>query len=157
MRDITRRAALGVGGAGATALVLAACTPGGSSSDGSPGGQDAGGGTGESADTSSAPTLATGAVVAKLSDVPVGGTFIATVDGSPIALAQPTAGSVVAYSAICTHQQCVIMAASAEFDCPCHGSIFEAATGEPRAGSKALKPLPPVAVSVRDGEIVAGS
>ncbi len=48
---------------------------------------------------------------------------------NPIVVAQPTAGTVVAFSAICTHAGCTVAPAGKEFDCPCHGSRYDAATG----------------------------
>jgi Rieske Fe-S protein len=92
--------------------------------------------------------------VAALSDVPVGGSIDATINGQPALVAQPTSGQVVAFSAICTHQQCVVAAAGSEFDCPCHGSKFDAATGDVINGP-ALEPLSPIAVSVSGDRIVA--
>jgi Rieske Fe-S protein len=94
--------------------------------------------------------------VAALADVPVGGSIDATINGQPALIAQPTAGQVVAFSAICTHQQCVVAAAGSEFDCPCHGSKFDAATGDVLNGP-ALEPLSPIAVSVSGDRIVAAS
>jgi Rieske Fe-S protein len=72
-----------------------------------------------------------------------------------VLLAQPTAGEVVAFSAICTHQKCVVAAAGERFECPCHGSAFDAATGDVLNGP-ALEPLSPVAVTVEGDRVVAG-
>ena len=41
------------------------------------------------------------------------------------------------------------------FECPCHGSKYNALTGAVINGPAAL-PLAPVAVSVKDGKVVAG-
>ncbi|MEO5832841.1 MAG: Rieske (2Fe-2S) protein [Nakamurella sp.] len=46
-----------------------------------------------------------------------------------IALARNADGSVVAHTAICTHQGCTVKAAGATLSCPCHGSAFDAFTG----------------------------
>ncbi|MGZ4650530.1 MAG: QcrA and Rieske domain-containing protein [Kineosporiaceae bacterium] len=45
-------------------------------------------------------------------------------------MAQPTAGRVVAFSAVCTHQGCRVNPAGPQLDCPCHGSVFDAFTGQ---------------------------
>ena len=75
----------------------------------------------------------------------------------PALVSQPTAGQVVAFSAICTHQGCVVAAAGNEFHCPCHGSIYDAATGEVDHGSGAIDPLPEIPVAVSGDRIVAAS
>ncbi|HEV7564643.1 MAG TPA: Rieske (2Fe-2S) protein [Microbacteriaceae bacterium] len=147
---VTRRALITAGGVtvvGAGTLVLAACTPSGVGNAASNGTSGSAGGA------SAAPTMAAGTEVAKLADIPVGGSVSTKIGDAPVLLAQPTAGKVVCFSAICTHQGCVVNAASAEFDCPCHGSRFEAATGKVIQGP-AVNPLNPIAVTVSGGSVV---
>ncbi|MCU1576274.1 MAG: hypothetical protein JWP70_978 [Leifsonia sp.] len=147
---VTRRALITAGGVtvvGAGTLVLAACTPSGVGNAASNGTSGSAGGA------SAAPTTAAGTEVAKLADIPVGGSVSTKIGDAPVLLAQPTAGKVVCFSAICTHQGCVVNAASAEFDCPCHGSRFEAATGKVIQGP-AVNPLNPIAVTVSGGSVV---
>lgn len=156
--DLTRRGILTLGSAGAVggALALAGCAP-----DASGGGPSdratptlAPSEPGESPGTNPAPDApALGGDVAALADVPVGGSIDATIDGQPALIAQPTAGSVVAFSAVCTHQGCIVAAAGAEFDCPCHGSRYDAATGEVLQGP-APDPLTPIPVAVSGDRIV---
>lgn len=152
-RELSRRTALALGGTGAIggALALAGCA---ASDDGS-GGSAPGGSDGGSAAPTTGAADATGEEVASLADIPVGGSIDATIGGEPVLLAQPTAGEVVAYSAICTHQGCVVAAAGAKFECPCHGSIFDAATGDVEVGP-ALEPLESVAVTVDGDRVIAG-
>ncbi|WP_426520949.1 ubiquinol-cytochrome c reductase iron-sulfur subunit [Diaminobutyricibacter sp. McL0618] len=117
---LTRRSVITIGGAGLLgvgALALAACTPLG-----------AGSGTGGAADGGSGSAGAS-PVTLKLSDIPVGGGTSASMGSNPIVVAQPTAGKVVAFSAICTHAGCTVAPAGKEFDCPCHGSRYDASTG----------------------------
>ena len=87
-------------------------------------------------------------------DVPVGGAVSATTSGGDeIIVAQPEEGTFVAFSAICTHKGCVVEPDGAELACPCHGSVFEAATGRNVSGP-APTPLPSVAVTVEDGQVL---
>ena len=129
--DVSRRSLILIGGAGSV-LALAACsTP----------------------DESSPPGAS--AEVAKLADIPVGGSVSATLDGQPILISQPTAGAVVAFSAICTHQGCIVAPANNELDCPCHGSRYDATTGEVLEGPAPL-PLEKVAVTISGDSVMAG-
>jgi Rieske Fe-S protein len=107
--------------------------------------------------TTASPGAATpppGGGLIALADVPVGGAAAAvTASGATIVVAQPEAGKVVAFSAVCTHTGCTVAADGARLVCPCHGSVFDAATGGVLNGP-ATAPLPPVAVAVKDGEVV---
>lgn len=89
--------------------------------------------------------------LATLDSIPQGGGRILT--DPAIVLVRTGAGPVRAFSAICTHQGCpVTRIADGTIDCPCHGSRFDLATGAVVAGP-APRPLPSVAVTVRDGEV----
>lgn len=154
-KQVTRRTLLTVGGVGAVGgvAVLAACAPSDAAGSGNGSGSgDAGAGAGSSS-PSSAPSAEAGTEVAALADIPVGGSIDTTIDGAPALVAQPEAGTVVAFSAICTHQGCVVAAAGDRFECPCHASVFDAATGEPTTGP-ALEPLAPIAVTVSGDRVV---
>jgi Rieske Fe-S protein len=90
----------------------------------------------------------------RLADVPVGGSASATASGKPAVVSQPTAGTVMAFSAICTHQGCTVQPAGREFHCPCHGSVYDAFTGQVLSGP-APAPLPSIPVKVDGGDVVA--
>ena len=97
-----------------------------------------------------------GAVLAALSDVPVGSAVAAKDAGAaPVIVAQPTSGTAVAFSAVCTHMGCQVAPAGKQLNCPCHGSQYDAATGKVLRGP-ATKPLPAVEVHVADGKVVTG-
>jgi Rieske Fe-S protein len=130
---LTRRTLVGIGGASAGALLLAACTPGGASGSGS------GSGSG-------------GSTTVPLSSIPVGGAVSASLGGAPIVVSQPTSGEVVAFSAVCTHQGCTVAPKGKEFDCPCHGSTFDAATGDVINGP-ARTPLPKLKATLSGGTV----
>lgn len=143
----TRRSALGVGGGAVGAAVLAAC--GGSESDGSSGSSGSGSGT-----ESTPPSPKSGEQIATVSDVPVGGSTEVDVDGEKVLLSQPKKGEIKAFSSVCTHQGCAVKPDGAELHCPCHDSIFDAATGDVVSGP-APEPLPSVPVKVNGDKIVA--
>jgi cytochrome b6-f complex iron-sulfur subunit len=140
--DLSRRQVVVAAGAGAGALVVAACS----------GGSGGSGGSGDSGGSGSS-----GGVLAALADIPVGAAVAAKdASGKPIIVAQPSAGKAVAFSAICTHMGCTVAPAGKQLDCPCHGSQYNALTGAVLRGP-APKPLPSVPVHVADGNVVAGS
>ncbi|MEV1129395.1 Rieske (2Fe-2S) protein [Agromyces sp. NPDC049794] len=152
--ELTRRTVLALGSVGAvgSALTLAGCAP-----DASPGTTPTGVSDEPGTGATGAPDApAVGDEIAALADVPVGGSIATTVNGQALLVAQPTEGQVVAFSAICTHQQCIVAAKGDEFHCPCHGSKFEAATGEVIQGP-ALEPLAEIPIAISGDRIVAAS
>jgi Rieske Fe-S protein len=92
-----------------------------------------------------------GRLLAQLARIPVGGGLVLA--GSQVVLSRSQAGEVHGFSAICTHQGCLV--GSVEHGvivCPCHGSRFDAQTGAVVNGP-ATQPLPAVPVVVRDGGV----
>lgn len=89
-----------------------------------------------------------------LADVPVGGGTVVEGPDGPVVVVRPTQSEVRAFSAVCTHQGTTVGAPQgATITCPNHGSQFAAATGEVTRGP-AARPLPPIAVTVQDGQVV---
>jgi len=96
------------------------------------------------------------AALAKVDAIPVGRAILVTdAAGKRLILSQPTAGTVVAMTAICTHLGCTVAPAGAQVVCPCHGSVYKSADGSNVSGP-APKPLAAVTVHVVNGEVLAG-
>ncbi len=142
-RGLDRRTVIrgvGVVGVGVVgAATLAAC--GGSSDTATP----------ASSAASSAAAGGAAADAIKTADIPVGGGKV--FDATKIVVTQPKAGEFKAFSAICTHKGCTVAGvANGTISCPCHGSTYDAATGQV-TGGPAPAPLPAKTVTVKDGSI----
>lgn len=108
---------------------------------------------GESSTTSTAAAAGQPALVAA-SRVPAGGGVVLA--DQKIVVTQPTAGKFKAFSAICTHQGCLIAEVSkAGIECRCHGSRFSIQDGSV-TNPPAKAALPAVAVTVHNGNVVRG-
>jgi Rieske Fe-S protein len=148
----SRRALLA--GAGVTcAAMLTGCT----THDASRGGcTAASGGTATSAGGSAPATgsAAAAGALAATSQVPDGGGKI--IDGKHIVITQPESGSFRAFSAICTHQGCIVSSVSkGTINCPCHGSKFSIKDGSVVNGP-APSPLASIAIKVEGTSIFQG-
>jgi Rieske Fe-S protein len=96
------------------------------------------------------PTTGAPAGLAATGDVPVGGGIV--LQSEQVVITQPSAGQFRAYSAVCTHQGCVVAdVAGGTINCNCHGSKF-GLDGSVSNGP-AVDPLPPVAVKVSGDQI----
>lgn len=148
MTQLDRRGLLKAACLGCAAVGLAAC--GGSSSDSATPSTDS-----SPAGGASSPTAAAGpAVIAKLADIPVGGSISGRAPSGPkLLLARPTETTVVAFSSVCTHQQCTVEPDGKRFACPCHGSTYDAFTGK-NTGGPAPAPLRPFAVKISGTDVV---
>jgi Rieske Fe-S protein len=146
---LSRRSVLGVTVAGATGL-LAAC--GGSSTSTADPGSDTSSSAGGSSPSDSASEDAGGGGLVATAKVPVGEGVILT--DQKIVVTQPTEGQFKAFSAICTHMQCVVGSIkNGTIMCPCHGSQYSIKDGSV-TGGPAPKPLPPINVKVEGTEVV---
>ena len=94
---------------------------------------------------------AAGEKLGPTSDVPVGGGKI--YGDQKIVVTQPTEGDFKAFSAVCTHQSCLVAkVADGNIDCTCHGSKFSATDGSVVNGP-ATSPLSEVSITTDGGEI----
>ncbi|MFE6158226.1 Rieske (2Fe-2S) protein [Streptomyces sp. NPDC056486] len=97
------------------------------------------------------PGGAAGAVLAKTSEIPVGGGKIFKEEG--VVVTQPTEGEFKAFSNRCTHKQCPVTSVEGgTINCPCHGSKFAITDGSVKA-SPAPKPLPAAEIKVEGDSI----
>ena len=154
----SRRALLA--GAGVTcAAVLAGC----STSDANNGGSAPATGGAASSAAGSAPatggsaataSAAAAGALAATSQVPDGGGKI--IDGVNIVITQPQSGSFRAFSAICTHQGCIVSSVSnGTINCPCHGSKYSIKDGSVVRGP-ATMPLAAIAIKIEGTSIFQG-
>lgn len=110
-------------------------------------------GYGASAATSGGPP-SPAALLTPVSKVPRGGGIV--IGSKQVVVTQDAAGTINAFSAVCTHQGCLVNQVSAgTIDCPCHSSKFNASTGAVVAGP-APKPLIRVPVTVKKGNVYDG-
>jgi Rieske Fe-S protein len=103
------------------------------------------------------PTQQGAAAAAPLSTVaaiPENGGVVLT--DQAVVLTRESGDTVHAFSAVCTHQGCLVSnVANGVITCPCHGSTFDATTGSV-LGGPAPSGLPAVPVTVTNGSVFRG-
>ncbi|CAL9412939.1 Cytochrome b6-f complex iron-sulfur subunit [Streptomyces sp. enrichment culture] len=147
-RATRRTVLLAAGATGATALTTGC---GGNGADGVDGVDGGGGGhEGASSDTA-APDASPGRELATTGDIPVGGGTV--FKDEKVVVTQPEEGDFKAFSAICTHQNCLVADVSdGTIHCACHGSRFAIADGSVQTGP-ATRPLPEERITVEGNSI----
>ena len=82
---------------------------------------------------STSPATVSGFLVARISDLKEGQLKVVMAKdlaGRPVGVSLILQGSVVsAHSVICTHRGCLVVASGDQLVCPCHGSVFNGASG----------------------------
>lgn len=94
--------------------------------------------------------------VIELDQLPVGEAVHSVVGGNQVVIYRESEETVRAYSAVCTHQGCIVTVsddASDPYLCPCHASKFDKSTGEAVAGPAQL-PLTKHETSIEHGWIL---
>ena len=93
-----------------------------------------------------------GSELAATAEVPVGGGLI--LQEKKIVITQPTEGTFKAFTAVCTHQSCVVSGVTETIDCSCHKSKFSIEDGSVQGGP-ATSPLDEIKVEVQGDKIVS--
>jgi Rieske Fe-S protein len=148
----TRRAVLAAAGTAGIAVALGGCTTydeaGGNTVNPPPAGNGGAVGTGASAGGGG------GAVLAKTTDIPVGGGKILA--DQKIVITQPVKGTIKAFTAVCTHLGCTVdEVKNGTINCPCHKSQYKIADGSVAQGP-AQKALSAIAITVDGTDIKRG-
>lgn len=142
--ETTRRAALAGAGLVGLAGLVSACGGGNSpaASPARPAAKKSAGGSGSGG---------SGAALTETSAIPVGSGKIFS--AQKVVVTQPSAGDFKAFSAVCTHQGCIVnQIAQGNIVCPCHGSQFSIKNGSVVAGP-APRPLPARTITVAGDKI----
>jgi Rieske Fe-S protein len=101
-----------------------------------------------------------GQALAGTSDVPVGGGIV--LPEQKVVLTQPAEGEFKAFTAVCTHQGCVVASvADGTINCGCHGSQFAIESGANVTGPNgtaggSVADLSEIAVTVEGDQLVQG-
>lgn len=76
--------------------------------------------------------------------------------GEQAVLLRSEEGRISAYSAVCTHQGCIVAYDAEErtLECSCHGSVFDAESGAEVLRGPAPRPLPGIPVRIEGGMVV---
>ncbi len=95
-----------------------------------------------------------GEPLAGTSDFPVGGGVVVTTANGPVVITHPTDTEFVAFEGRCPHAGCTVAEVLENtIMCNCHGSTFDAGTGD-RLEGPAPTGLEPVPIRVVGGEIL---
>jgi len=151
--EASRRAVMGgFLGLGVAAPLLAAC-----GSDDDPATDSAGtdgsdtGDTGDTGGTDGGGTTSSGGI-GTTSEVPVGSGKIFKAE--KVVVTQPTEGQFKAFSAVCTHEGCVVNNIKGEdINCICHNSVFSTVDGSAVSG-KATRALEELKVTVEGENLI---
>jgi len=158
---ISRRTLGGLAAAGVGVPLLAACSGDDSSTASDPGGSSSPSSASSSGSPTGAPTdtptdtasssAAGGEPLTQTSEIEVGGGAIFA--DQEVVVTQPSEGEFKCFTAICTHQGCLVSSVSdGTINCDCHGSEYSIENGDVEAGP-ATFPLAEVPITVSGDSI----
>ncbi|MEV6669327.1 Rieske (2Fe-2S) protein [Streptomyces sp. NPDC051162] len=150
----SRRTVVAAAGVSGLVAALAACGSDDKKGTPAPTSSEAPGASGSQAGApgnSTAPSSGAAGALAKTADIPVGGGKV--FPDSKVVVTQPAKGEFKAFSAVCTHEGCLVRDISGgTINCPCHGSKFSAKDGSVQHGP-AHEPLSAERVTVQGDTI----
>jgi cytochrome b6-f complex iron-sulfur subunit len=96
-------------------------------------------------------------MIGAVADFPVGTGKVVAVNDKPVIIVNTKAGSIKAFSAICTHLGCVVdwKKEKGVIHSPCHDGLFNPVTGAV-VGGPPPRPLPPYELAIKDGKVYVG-
>ena len=156
-RLLDRRGLLQAAGVGGLAIIGAAILRPFASSPTAPASTPTTSGNPSGTPSTGASSTPAGTTVAKLSDVPVGQAVSFTApDGNPAWVVRTAQNTVCAYSAVCTHQGCVVQydPSSKDLICPCHGATYDPSNHANVIAGPAPQPLQEYKAAISGNDIV---
>ncbi|MEV0280338.1 Rieske (2Fe-2S) protein [Streptomyces sp. NPDC050610] len=148
-----RRTVIAAAGGAGLIATLAACGGSGSETSGDPASKEPRSSTGTTPGDEGADPPG-GQALAKTSEIPMGGGKV--FKERKVVVTQPVKGRFKAFSAVCTHQGCLVGDVSnGTINCPCHGSKYSIEDGSVRHGPS-TRPLPATQVSVQGDSVQLG-
>jgi Rieske Fe-S protein len=152
---ISRRTLGGLAAAGVGVPILAACSSNDPGTANDPAGTSSSNSARSSGTTpshgASGSAASGGDPLTQTSDIKVGGGAIFA--DQEVVVTQPTAGEFKCFTAVCTHQGCIVSDVSGgTINCACHGSQYSIETGDVEQGP-ATFPLSEVPITVSGDQI----
>jgi Rieske Fe-S protein len=152
---ISRRALGGLAAAGAGLPLLAACSNNDPQTASDPSGTSSAAPTGGTSPSATGGGSGGGDTLAQTSDIKVGGGEVFT--DQEVVVTQPKAGEFKCFTAVCTHQGCIVSDVSdGTINCACHGSQYSIEDGSVVTGP-ATFPLAAEPITVSGDEITLNS